>query len=245
MRYHLLDAIRAFALIGMIIYHTFYDLDQIFNVTISWFHNTYTHYWQQINSGVFIYLSGICAHFSRNLFKRGAKVFFWGAVISLFTTVFMPDNQIYYGILTFLGTMMILTALAKKLPFHYKKTESWLLFALTLLWFIAFYSVTHNYINLVFCQIELPQNIRHMGFVNNFLGFPNDEFFSTDYFPLLPWGLLYANGYFLWSIIPNTLKHLCLIKIPLFSQIGKHSLLIYLLHQIIIYTILFIIFSVI
>ena len=37
MRYHLLDAIRGLALLGMILYHFCYDLTDIFNVSLKWF----------------------------------------------------------------------------------------------------------------------------------------------------------------------------------------------------------------
>ena len=46
MRYHLLDALRGLALIGMIIYHFCYDLTEIFQVSLAWFQGTGIHYWQ-------------------------------------------------------------------------------------------------------------------------------------------------------------------------------------------------------
>ena len=68
-----------------------------------------------------------------------------------------------------------------------------------------------------------------------FLGFPDPEFFSGDYFPLFPWIFLYLTGYFLYGMfmkfpeVKNALRiHL---PVPFLVTAGRHSLLLYLLHQ--------------
>ena len=33
------------------------------------------------------------------------------------------------------------------------------------------------------------------------LGFPYDSFYSTDYFPLIPWIFLFFSGYYTWKLI--------------------------------------------
>lgn len=242
MRYHLLDAIRGLALIGMITYHFCYDLTDIFNVSLGWFQGEWIRYWQQINCSVFIVLSGICAHFSRRLLKRGLQVSFWGLVISGFTIIFMPEQQILFGILTFLGLMMILTALSQNI-LQYTKKEPQLFLALALLGFFIFYWTPQGYLNFILWQIPIPDSWHHFGFVSNLLGFKTDQFSSADYFPLLPWGFLYLSGYFFWSLTATSFRQLLRYKIPFLSFVGKHSLLIYLLHQPAIYGILSLYFA--
>ena len=36
------------------------------------------------------------------------------------------------------------------------------------------------------------------------VGFPSPSFWSTDYFPLLPWFFLYCAGYFLWGLLDQS-----------------------------------------
>ena len=65
-----------------------------------------------------------------------------------------------------------------------------------------------------------------------FLGFPSSDFFSTDYFPLIPWIFLFTAGFYLWNFIAEkNLTKYFEFKIPIFDKIGKYSLWIYLAHQ--------------
>ena len=68
-----------------------------------------------------------------------------------------------------------------------------------------------------------------------FLGLPDPEFFSGDYFPLFPWIFLYLTGYFLYGMLmkfPEVKKALAIhLPAPFLETAGRHSLLLYLLHQ--------------
>ena len=58
-------------------------------------------------------------------------------------------------------------------------------------------------------------------------------FHSSDYFPLIPWMFLYLCGYFLWRAVGHRRRVMEKLK-PGFAPLaflGRHSLLIYLLHQ--------------
>ena len=68
-------------------------------------------------------------------------------------------------------------------------------------------------------------------------GFPGPGFVSSDYFSLLPWLLLFWTGYFLYRLRPAE-PLLPDIRLPGFSAMGRHSLLIYLLHQPVLYALL-------
>ena len=71
-----------------------------------------------------------------------------------------------------------------------------------------------------------------------YLGFPPRDFFSTDYFSLLPWFFLFLTGYFLFHIASKNNWNEKLFargRFPLLNWIGRHSLIVYLLHQPVLY----------
>ena len=69
------------------------------------------------------------------MLRRGTVVFGAGAVVTLATLVFMPEGRVIFGVLTFLGTAMLLTGvlepLLKKIPPAAGLAVSAVLFALT------------------------------------------------------------------------------------------------------------------
>ena len=74
--------------------------------------------------------------------------------------------------------------------------------------------------------------------------FPQAGFSSTDYFPLLPWIFLFATGYFLYSFLQEKGLINRLFgkwKVPGINFLGKHSLIIYMIHQPICYVVAFLV----
>jgi uncharacterized membrane protein len=72
-----------------------------------------------------------------------------------------------------------------------------------------------------------------------FFGFFPRGFFSTDYFPLLPWLFLFWAGYFLHFCMGRArMEPLRRSVCPALGWMGRHSLLLYLLHQPVIYGVL-------
>ena len=68
--------------------------------------------------------------------------------------------------------------------------------------------------------------------MSGFLGFPPADCYSTDYFSLLPWCFLFLTGYFLRRVqLDRQARPERDIRLPVFSTLGRHSLLIYLVHQ--------------
>ena len=95
-------------------------------------------------------------------------------------------------------------------------------------------------------HVEFPKSL-YSGYFSAFFGFPNESFFSTDYFALFPWLFLFLCGLFLYRLTKDKLPDwkFLKVKIPLFGFVGRHSLLIYLLHQPIIYAVLTVVFMII
>ena len=234
-RLHLLDALRGFLLLHMIAYHGMWNLVYLFGVHAPWYKTTPGYIWQQFICWSFILLSGFCWSMSRNHLKRGLLVFGGGAVVSLVTCLIMPQNRILFGILTCIGSCMILMIplekLLKKLPAPWGALLSFGLFFLLR----NCPNGTLGFEGLVLCH--LPDWL-YRNHLTAYLGFPHAAFSSTDYFSLLPWFFLFATGYFLYRICASAgwnEKLFARGQFPLLNFIGRNSLLVYLLHQPVLY----------
>ena len=234
-RLHLLDALRGFLLLHMIAYHGMWNLVNLFHVRAPWYGDTPGYLWQQFICWSFILLSGFCWSMSRNHLKRGLLVFAGGAVVSLTTGIFMPENRILFGILTCIGSCMLLMIPLEKLL---KKVSAFWGAALSFGLFFLLRNCTGGTLGfegLVICP--LPESL-YRNNLTAFLGFPHAGFFSTDYFSLLPWFFLFVTGYFLFHITSSKSLNERLFargQFPLLNLIGRNSLLVYLLHQPVLY----------
>ena len=112
-----------------------------------------------------------------------------------------------------------------------------MLFALT-------YHLDERWLGFGGLRLALP-DAWYANYFTAFFGFLPFDFYSTDYFALLPWLVLFLAGYFL---------HFCMgrarmeplrrsVCAPL-GWLGRHSLGIYLLHQPVIYGVLLLLFHV-
>ena len=75
------------------------------------------------------------------------------------------------------------------------------------------------------------------------LGFRSPDFASADYFPLLPWVFMFLAGTFLgrYAKAGKFPEFMYRSRVPFFSWIGRHALIIYVLHQPVIYGIMLLI----
>ena len=108
-RYALLDELRGLDLVSMMLYHACWDMMFLFGIWMDWYAGMPGRLWQQTICWVFILLSGFCAPFGRHMLRRGVTVFAAGALVTAVTLVFMPGERVIFGVLTFLGTAMLLT----------------------------------------------------------------------------------------------------------------------------------------
>lgn len=216
-----LDALRGFSILMVILIHLTYDLVVLYDV---WdLKNPWLFDLGQDWGGVaFLVLSGICVTLGSRPIRRGLAVFGCGMIITAVTAGMYllhftgKGIIIYFGVLHCLGICMLLSPAFKKLP-------AWLLGILGV-WMIAagLYLVRN-------VSVDFPWLIP--------FGVPSHNFYTSDYFPLLP-----NLGYFLVGItLGKTVyrsKQTLLPKvntgnpvIRFLSFCGRHSLLIYMLHQ--------------
>lgn len=234
-RYALLDELRGLDLISMMLYHACWDLMFLFGIWMDWYIGWPGRLWQQTICWVFILLSGFCVPLGHHTLKRGAQVFAAGALVTAVTLLFMPEDRVVFGVLTFLGSAMLLTGLLepllKKIPPAAGLAVSAVLFALT-------YHLDERWLGFGGLRLALP-DAWYANYFTAFFGFLPFDFYSTDYFALLPWLFLFWAGYFLHGVVGRArMEPLRRSVCPALGWIGRHSLLLYLLHQPVIYGVL-------
>ena len=212
-----LDALRGLALLGMMGIHFVYDLVDLFGVW-NWQQPAWYLFFKNNYGAVFFLISGISVTLGSHPVKRGAQVFLCGflctgVTLAMYLLGFAGKGIIIYiGVLQCLGLCMMLWPLFRRCP-------DWALGALGLAMMIAgWYLRTQAFPFWLLTP----------------LGFAPYGFTSSDYFPLLP-----NLGYFLLGAVAGKRayagrKSLFPRETPplgLFRWLGRHSLMIYLLHQ--------------
>ena len=192
-RYALLDELRGLDLVSMMLYHACWDMMFLFGIWMDWYAGMPGRLWQQAICWVFILLSGFCAPFGRHMLRRGVTVFAAGALVTAVTLVFMPEGRVIFGVLTFLGTAMLLTGVLEPLL---KKVMPAVGLALSAVLFAVCYTVGSGWVGLGGWKLMLPQSL-YANYFTAFFGFYPDWFYSADYFGLLPWLFLFWAGYYL------------------------------------------------
>lgn len=229
-RWHLLDALRGFTLISMIIFHLLYDIFIIYGRFPSWLDGSLPNIWQQCICCTFIIISGVVFHFSRSHWKRGLIINAWGFGISLSTLLVLPEETIWFGILNMIGSAILLTALLQpfleKIPWKTGLISSIFLF-------LVCQQIPQGFLGCYnFRFYKLPEQW-YCWFPGAWLGFPPVGFVSSDYFPLIPWLFVFWIGYYLFQVLqkPSLKQILSQNPFPFLSWTGRKTLWIYLLHQ--------------
>ena len=237
-----LDFIRGLAVLGMVFIHMNYALNAYFDINILAGVPDFEKIVllvKEYGGILFIFISGICCCFSRNNLKRGLQLFFFAMLVTYATTMYEqymdPNNRytILFGVLHCLSLCMMTGHFLLKLPQKNYITN------------IA-YAILG--ILLVAAGILLANNNISIPAICGYLVYP--WFVSSDYFPLLPYlgwfvlGIAAGNSFYKKgkALLPFENAG----KFPLiapFCFIGRHSLIIYLLHQPVIFGIMFLLQS--
>lgn len=234
MRYPVLDGIRGITLISMIVYHGVWDLVYLFGRDWAWYQSDLGYIWQQSICWTFIILSGFCWSFSRHKVKHGLTVFLAGALITLVTLFAMPGQEIWFGVLTLLGSSSLLLI---PLESFFEKIKPGIGFGVAVMLFVLFRNVNEGYLGFESWNLWKLPEVLYQNLVTAYFGFPAGDFYSSDYFSIFPWLLLFIAGYFLYRMImgKDVTQRILKKRIYGFDWIGKYSLMIYLLHQPVLY----------
>ena len=208
-----LDAARGICILGMIAVHLIYDLTELYPV-LDW---KYPPVFLLLKNGggiAFFLISGIAVTLGRRHLRRGLVVFGCALLVSaaMGLTGSMP---IRFGVLHCLGISMLLWELFKRAGIR----------------LLAVAGIGFVLAGLIFDHMVVSVNLLYP------LGLTAADFRSADYFPLLPYF-----GYFLLGaclgkkLYPQRRSFFAETAFSgpfsrFFCLCGRHSLIIYLIHQ--------------
>ena len=219
-RIELIDALRGLAVTLMVIHHALYNMAVFLGAPWWLYKNPVFDVLQAIFIGLFIIISGVSSRFSRGNVERGSIVIVIAVIISYVT--FRMDMPITFGILHLLGLLMIFYGLTRKLLDKIPgKIAPAIYITLTIASALArvFFSPTTD--NLVLRDIL------------SVLGWKQHGFVSFDYQTVLPWIFVFLFGTWAGRYIREGKfpKWFYEKKVPFFPLVGRHALLVYVLHQ--------------
>ncbi|MBL7576025.1 Uncharacterized membrane protein [Peptoniphilus asaccharolyticus DSM 20463] len=228
-RNHILDSYRGLTIISMVLFHLMYDITLYRSV--DWYEDPIVNQvWQLSIACSFFMISGIASNFlsrEKNI-KRGLILNLIGFVITLITYIFARDIMIVFGVMNGLGCSMIITGLIQN---RVEKGNNLMLLSIMLLLFIGTYKISSGKA----FGLNIPSEIYNFNLFP--IGFPKPEFESSDYFGMIPWVFMYLAGFFKGRYLKERDFYGVYGTENILSKIGKHSLLIYLTHQLIIFLI--------
>ena len=215
MRLFSLDLLRSLAILWMIIFHTAYDLNLLGLIPIH-FHSGFWYAFPRVIAFTFLYCVGVSLKIShgqginwKQVYKRTAKLALSATSVSVATYFIFPQQWIFFGTLH-----CILVSSLFGLFFLHRPFLSW-----------------STMILILIAQYLFHYDIK---WVSSFLSIR-----SMDFIPVYPWFwtvLLGINTAFLLKLLEQKIPDRK--KSSWISFLGKHSLKIYLLHQPLIYGLL-------
>ena len=213
-RFDILDAWRSLAILLMVTYHFLYDLALFGVITWQQMFSTPLNIMQKFICCSFIFLAGASARFSRNNLRHGLIVL--AAHIAVVIGALVGGQTIRFGVLALLGCSMVIWHFVGK---HLQKLPGGFLAGLC----GALFLLSDKMVESISVSAKWLYP----------LGFTYPGFSSADYFPLIPWLFLFLVGTAFggWCLNHRENKVLTApLPAPL-TFLGRHSLLIYVLHQ--------------
>lgn len=230
-----MDELRGFAVFCMVFYHGFYTLAFLYNIPVGMILLKFFMPAEPWFAGLFILISGISSDLSHSNLNRGLKLLGVALAVTAVTAIAVPDELITFGILHFLSVCMILYGLLK--PFADRFRFSWIAVAVCALLYTATMHISLGYLGFTpQLGVFLPDALYRTDWLAPF-GIFSENFRSSDYFPLLPWIFVFAAGTILGKLAAagKFPEFLYPSRVPFFSWLGRHALIIYIVHQPVIY----------
>ncbi len=217
-----IDAARGLALVLMVIHHFLIDLVNLCGAPMWIFSNPVFDVLHYIFAGLFIFLAGLCCRFSHSNLRRGIICYAIAMGITVVSSLPFIDDPIRFGVLHLLGFSMVFFALTHRawdaIP---RKAAPVIYIGMTVFtaWLVAHTSIGPA------ARWLFP------------FGWFEKGFYTADWFPIFPWVFVFLLGTWagLYVVEHKLPERFYTFTCPILPQIGRKSLLIYVLHQPILY----------
>ena len=223
------DLARGAAVVSMVAFHLCYDLKFISGAPLEWFAPPLQDVWRCSISWTFLFVAGCMCPLSRNNLRRALQYGVVALAIWVVTTVVAVDVPISFGIIYCMAACTLVAWLLARL----RALPQGPVAALALfVAFLALQGLRDGYVGVGPLSVELPGALYETPWLS-WLGLPGTGFASGDYYPLLPYLMLYLagaalgtrwaeRGYPAWAVRASVA--------PL-NLVGRHALLVYVAHQ--------------
>ena len=243
-RLQLIDSIRGLSILSMIGYH-FCWIACFFGLFIpaELMYGKSFYIWERSICITFIFLSGFVFSLGKKRIKNGLMILSIGIAITIGSVLFVNEVRDVFGVLWILGVSPLILYLPDKYllkDLKGNKVKAAALFIVTTILFILTYNINEGYLGLLGKRWLLPRGL-YKGYFMTFLGFMEPGFYSVDYFSVLPWLFMYLMGYFAQKLTYGSYiyNNVFTKGIPFLKDIGKHSLIIYLIHPVVIFIVVY------
>jgi uncharacterized membrane protein len=225
-----IDFLRGLAIILMVGYHLLFDLGEFRGVErfLGFSTDLSSVAWsvaQYFFAGLFVVLSGISGTMSRSNLRRGLRLLAVSLAVTAATYFFDPASAVYFGILQCLAVSILLygAAFEKAGPVA---CAAWGALVLG--------------VGVALRILNKEMAIRFDWLLP--FGIHSPLFSSFDYFPLLPWLGVFLVGAALGKSAYAFRRSLLPWRLPesFVNAAGRHSLLIYIVHQPVIMGVLYV-----
>lgn len=223
------DLVRGLAVVSMVLFHLCYDLRYIADLPLGWFAGPLRETWRCSISWTFVFVAGCMCPLSRDNLRRALR---YGAValaIWVVTSVAAVDTPISFGIIY---CMAACTLVAWALGRAGLMPRGRVAAACLLVAFLALQGLDSGRVGLGPLVLDVPAQLYRTPWLA-WLGLPGPGFASSDYYPLLPYLMLFLAGAALgarWAQrgYPAWAREASVAPLNL---VGRHALLVYVAHQ--------------
>lgn len=227
-RIHAIDELRGLVLISMLLFHLVYDIAYLTPIDVPWFAPPLQNIWQYSIAWTFIFIAGMSSHFTRSNLKRFLLLFSVAVLVSFGTWIGSVDLWVRFGIIHCIATCVLIYLIAQPIL---ERIPLRISIVVLLLLFIIFFNLPLRKVGIPGFYIPVSESFYQGGFA--WLGLPPKGYLSGDYYPVIPYIFLFLTGaqsalYLSRIGFPEWMQRK---RLPFLALIGKHTLVIYLIHQ--------------
>lgn len=204
-----IDYFRGIAIALMVIFHLVVDLNDFYGFPLNYL-SGFWYYEGKISAILFMFLAGISSSLNQRTKSHGLKVLAASVLVSAITYLFNREMYVRFGILHFLGTAILLSPILKRL---------------STLWSLAL-------AGLLILAIPWVDRLTEDSGLLLPIGVTPASFASMDYYPLIPWLSVFLLGLLAGrQLYAERRSRISPYQNRLLCKAGRHSLVIYLVHQ--------------